>query len=144
VVERRIVAPEDAGFESRLSPHALREHLVSSAVCKTVAFGLSRFDSGDAHHAYRVLMSETLEQLRTLSDDELVQRHDKHANNTGVGTKHYLDELDRRSRERSAQAAEQLARDAVTLARRTYQLTWASVSLAAVAVVIAVASIWLS
>ena len=45
-------------------------------------------------------MSETVEQLRALTDEELVRRHDHHAQRTVVGTQHYLDELNRRYQER--------------------------------------------
>ncbi|MDE2716949.1 MAG: hypothetical protein OXI33_08030 [Chloroflexota bacterium] len=45
-------------------------------------------------------MSETVEQLRALTDEELVRRHDRHAQSTVVGTQHYLDELNRRYQER--------------------------------------------
>lgn len=49
-------------------------------------------------------MAETLEELRGLSDDEIVRKHDQLAGNTVVGTNHYLQELDRRDQERQTQA----------------------------------------
>ena len=45
-------------------------------------------------------MSESIEDLRALSDEELVKRHDENAKATVVGTKHYLDELSRRDNSR--------------------------------------------
>ena len=45
-------------------------------------------------------MSETVKALRELPDDELVRLHDRHAKSTVVGTRHYLDELNRRYQER--------------------------------------------
>lgn len=86
-------------------------------------------------------MAESVETLRGLSDDDLVRRHDRLAKDTVRGTRMYLDELDRRSRERSAVAAENLAQEAVRLARRTYRLTWATVLLAGVAALIAVVAL---
>lgn len=44
-------------------------------------------------------MSETLKELRGLSEEELITRHDNHAKNTGVGVKHYLAELARRDQD---------------------------------------------
>lgn len=49
-------------------------------------------------------MSETLAELRALSDDELVGRHDQLAKHTVVGTNHYLQELTRRDQDRQTQA----------------------------------------
>jgi hypothetical protein len=48
-------------------------------------------------------MSETLKELRSLSDDELIERHDKHATSTQVGVNHYLRELERRDLDRQTQ-----------------------------------------
>ena len=45
-------------------------------------------------------MSETVEQLRALPDDELVRKHDHQAKSTIVDTRHYLDELNRRYQNR--------------------------------------------
>jgi len=41
-------------------------------------------------------MSQTIEQLSKLSDDEIISLHDKAANNTVVGVQFYLDEINRR------------------------------------------------
>lgn len=41
-------------------------------------------------------MAETVEELRNLSEDSLIRRHDKKAKQTMVGTAHYLQELERR------------------------------------------------
>jgi len=46
------------------------------------------------------MMAETVAELRALSDEELVTRHDQQALRTAVGTNHYLDELARRGQER--------------------------------------------
>lgn len=45
-------------------------------------------------------MSHSYEQLRNLSDEELIAMHDKHAAHTCVGVSYYLDELARRDSER--------------------------------------------
>jgi hypothetical protein len=49
-------------------------------------------------------MSEPLKELYALPDDELVKRHDEHAQHTQVGTNHYLRELERRDRDRQTRA----------------------------------------
>jgi len=49
-------------------------------------------------------MSESLSELRSLSDDELVNRHDRLAQHTQVGTNHYLRELQRRDMDRQTRA----------------------------------------
>ena len=55
-------------------------------------------------------MAETIEELRSLSDDELIRRHDALAGNTVVGTQHYLDELTRRDVVRQGERMEKLTR----------------------------------
>lgn len=49
-------------------------------------------------------VAETLRELRSLPDEELVRRHDELAGSTVVGTKHYLDELHRRDQMRMTHA----------------------------------------
>lgn len=49
-------------------------------------------------------MSYSIEKLRSLSDNEIIAEHDKSALNTSVGTNYYMQELDRRSRERYEKA----------------------------------------
>jgi hypothetical protein len=49
-------------------------------------------------------MSETLAELRSLSDDDLIRRHDELAKRTAVGTNHYLQELSRRDQDRQTRA----------------------------------------
>jgi hypothetical protein len=47
-------------------------------------------------------MAHQLEELRALSDDELVAMHDENAKNTVVGIDYYLNELQRRELSRQA------------------------------------------
>ena len=49
-------------------------------------------------------MAESVNDLRALSDDELIRRYDGLARNTVVGTQHYLDELSRRYQVRQTEA----------------------------------------
>ena len=49
-------------------------------------------------------MAYSIKQLRELSDEKLIAQHDEKAKNTVVGTKYYMEELDRRSRERNDKA----------------------------------------
>ena len=41
-------------------------------------------------------MSQSIEQLRKLSDEEVIELHDRVATNTSVGVQFYLDEIHRR------------------------------------------------
>jgi hypothetical protein len=45
-------------------------------------------------------MAEPLRELRGLSDDEVIRRHDAAAQGTQIGTQHYLNEMARRDAER--------------------------------------------
>ena len=49
-------------------------------------------------------MALSLSDLRSLTDDELVERHDYQAKTTVVGTQYFLDELNRRYQERQTKA----------------------------------------
>lgn len=78
-------------------------------------------------------MSETFSELRRLSDDEVIDRHDQSAQHTMVGVSHHLQELARR------EAANQLA--AMTrLTERIYRLT---ALVAAATVVNDAVAVWL-
>lgn len=48
-------------------------------------------------------MSETVAELRALTEGELIERHDHHAKTTVVGTQHYWGELNRRNQERQTE-----------------------------------------
>lgn len=72
-------------------------------------------------------MSHTIENLRHLSDEQLIKEHDEKAKHTVVGTQYYVDELERRSRNRSDKAMHRLAVESQKLARRTYIQSWVSV-----------------
>ena len=50
------------------------------------------------------MMAESVPDLRGLTDEELIGRHDELARNTVVGTQHYLDELNRREQKRQTEA----------------------------------------
>ncbi len=49
-------------------------------------------------------MSFRLEELRNISTEDLVKRHDHAAENTVVGVDYYLDELSRRDQEAQTRA----------------------------------------
>lgn len=80
-------------------------------------------------------MSYSIEKLRSLTDEELIAQHDSQARNTSVGVNYYLEELDRRSRERAVQASDRLARG-------SFRLTIASTVLSVVATVAAVIALF--
>ena len=45
-------------------------------------------------------MAETIAELRKLSEEKLIEKHDALAQHTQVGTNHYLQELYRRDQDR--------------------------------------------
>jgi hypothetical protein len=47
----------------------------------------------------------TIAELRRTSDEDLILEHDELAGVTSVGTAYYMDELERRSRDRATRAA---------------------------------------
>ena len=76
-------------------------------------------------------MSETYREFLEMSDDELIERHDRRASNTMVGTGHYLDELTRRRQERNT---EQIMRMTVVMAVLTGVITIATLVYVGVAI----------
>lgn len=87
-------------------------------------------------------MIRTIEELRSVSDEELIKEHDKKAKNTSVGTQYYIEELDRRSRDRSLKASNDLPIKTQQLARRTYWQSWISVGAALIALALSVLSFY--
>jgi hypothetical protein len=57
-------------------------------------------------------MVRTIAELRRTSDEDLIAEHDRLAVHAAVGTAYYMDELERRSRDRATQAAQTLAQRA--------------------------------
>ena len=55
-------------------------------------------------------MAETIKELRALSTEELIRRHDNHATHTVVGTGHYLEEIARRDADEQTKAMLRLTR----------------------------------
>lgn len=80
-------------------------------------------------------MSYSIEQLRALSDDELVAAHDQLAVLTQVGTQYYVDELNRREQERSIAASE-------ALARSSHRLSVTNTWLAGLALVVTIVALF--
>lgn len=89
-------------------------------------------------------MVRTIAQLRDTPDDILIKEHDERALNTSVGTGYYEEELDRRSRERSAKASRELAESANNLAIRTHKLTVWTIVLSGIATLASVAAVVVS
>jgi hypothetical protein len=89
-------------------------------------------------------MSRSISDLRALTDDQLIKEHDSHAVNTIVGTDYYVEELDRRSRERATEASQRLADEGVKLSRRTYVLTWVSAGTSLLALGVAILALFVS
>lgn len=80
-------------------------------------------------------MAETIEQLRSLPDEEIIRRHDEqtHIARTSYGTQHYLNELARRDAVRQGERMERLT---ISINRLTWVVTGATI----VGVVLAVFS----
>ena len=76
-------------------------------------------------------MAESVHNLRTLSDNELIKQHDSLARNTVVGTQHYLDELNRRDHIRQTEAMLILTK---WIARMTVVITVATILSVAAAI----------
>ncbi|ROS52939.1 hypothetical protein [Frigoribacterium sp. PhB24] len=77
-------------------------------------------------------MSLPLRKLHAMTDAEIEQHYDQHAEHTVVGISYWADELERRSRERFTAAADKLSRRSFVL---SVVSTVASVAALAVAVV---------
>lgn len=88
-------------------------------------------------------MTRSIEDLRATSDEQLIAEHDAKARNTVAGTAYYLEELDRRSRERATAAANHLATESHRLAKVSQRLAIASTVLSAIATVAAVLALFL-
>ncbi len=88
-------------------------------------------------------MVRKIAELRETPDDVLIAEHDAKAVNTAVGTSYYMDELDRRSRERSSERSHEVAMESHRLARRTFWLAMATSALSLIAVVVSVLALML-
>lgn len=86
-------------------------------------------------------MSYSIRELRELTDKQLIEKHDERATHTVVGTQYYIDELDRRSRERNENSMHDLSLQSQKLAKRTYIQSWISVVASIVALVVSVTAI---
>ena len=71
--------------------------------------------------------AKTIAELRSLSDQELVEQHDKLAESTAVGISYYLSEIERRRVDRQG--------------RQMLQLTWIVTALTVVNVVVVIISL---
>ena len=89
-------------------------------------------------------MIRKISDLRRTADEVLIAEHDTHATHTSVGTGYYVEELERRSRDRAAVESQRLAEASHVLAARTYRLTIASTVLAVLAVAISVVALFAS
>lgn len=80
-------------------------------------------------------MVRTIQELRATPDETLIAEHDRRAKNTSVGTDYYVQELERRSRDRAAEASNRLA-------VQSYRMAFASTVLAAVATIAAIVALF--
>lgn len=86
-----------------------------------------------------MLIAVSIHELRAMSDEEVIRRHDEAAKNTLVGTAFYLDELRRRGDERHAEKMLKLTED---LAVYTGEIRWLTrVVTAATVIAILIAAI---
>ncbi len=82
-------------------------------------------------------MAKTLQQLKELTTEELIQLHDKQAQSTGVGLQYYLDELGRREQDKLNQEMLRLTQQ---MQRMTVIMMWATL----IALIIAILSFLVS
>ncbi len=83
-------------------------------------------------------MVRKIVDLRATPDELLIAEHDRLAEHTQVGTDYYMHELERRSRERSAERSHELAMESHRLANRTFWLTVSTSVLSLIALVVSV------
>jgi hypothetical protein len=83
-------------------------------------------------------MIRKIVELRATPDDVLIAEHDAKADNTYVGTDYYMEELERRSRDRAAEESHRLAMESHRLANRTFWLTVATSALSLIALVVSI------
>jgi len=76
-------------------------------------------------------MSQSIEQLRKLTDDEIIALHDRVANNTVVGVQFFLDEINRREQNKQTDL----------MVKYTKQMLWLTVFVAALTVINVIAVI---
>jgi hypothetical protein len=83
-------------------------------------------------------MSHPLEELRSLSREELIARHDRIAQHTDVGIKYYLEELARRDSAEQTTEIVKLNRDMAQESKEIRRLTrWVAVLTVAIMVLTA-------
>ena len=80
-------------------------------------------------------MVRSIAELRDTPDEVLIAEHDAHAVNTSVGTDYYMEELERRSRDRATEAANRLARASFWLSVVNAVLALAAAVVAVIALV---------
>lgn len=88
-------------------------------------------------------MSHTIQDLRSLTDDDLIRLHDRLAKNTVVGIAYYLDELERRTFERQGARMIALTQQIEALTRTIRLLTFGNVVLVAASLAVTVRAVGL-
>ena len=88
--------------------------------------------------------SQTVEQLRGMSKEQLIAEHDATSPNTVVGTKHYLEELARRDAAESNQRMLELTEQMNGMTRQMRDMTRAVLALTVVNVIIVLISLFVS
>lgn len=73
------------------------------------------------------MIAYSIEQLRKMSDQELIREHDRIANQTEVGLQYFLDELRRRENERTNEQMRVLSEAVSKMTWRIELLTWVAV-----------------
>jgi hypothetical protein len=76
-------------------------------------------------------MSQSIEQLRKLTDDEVIALHDTVATHTQVGVQFYLDEINRREQNKQTDL----------MVKYTKQMLWLTIFVAALTVINVIAVI---
>jgi hypothetical protein len=87
-------------------------------------------------------MAPTVQQLRAMTDDEVIKAHDDTTSGMGVSSSFYLDELRRRDAVRAEAASYKLATESQKLAERVMWLTIVNAVFAALAVAVAIVALF--
>ena len=83
-------------------------------------------------------MSYSWKDLKALSDEQLVKRHDRQAQNTATNTNYYLAELRHRDQRRITESQQRIAEEVLRLTERITFLTKVIVTLTVVNVAVAI------
>ena len=87
-------------------------------------------------------MASGIEQLRAMTEEELIRAHDDTNQNRAVSSSYYLDELRRREAQRAEAASYNLATESHNLAKSVFRLTVFNTVFAGFAAIVAIVALF--